>query len=527
MLNIKLSKWAEYLLSQIGITIENLYENRKKLLMKPINDFFNKIFPDNIYNTPSIDNILEFTDLIIATYTLPKKHSYPFSLCKKLLEKTIKDKWIYSNDRLELRKNIIDFLKYISIDKINCRIKNNQIINTFINYIINAKNNNENIIEKLEMQPIENLSISIDKAKEYIKIFDEKYNKTNGTKTMSEIIETFIEVDLELSFNYDEQAHYTKIINFIKDKVVNYYIQPRFDYNDDEKIIKIDIYENGNLIFDVKSLEYTIEIGKISSILIKKDLPQPHDNEYEKSYWGFLQLAKKKYCGNKYEFDTNNYKLDFMGIVLKRRDNAPIVKEICSGILDYLINKKDPEGAKMFTINCLDKMFNNLYNIKYFLLSKTLKLKKSYKNWEKIAHVYLADKISKRTPGEEPQSGDRIEYAFIKNEKTNKKTLQGEQIETLEYIKENNLEIDYFHYLTNQIMNPALQFLELVDKNAKDIFTKYINTYSNEKIKNKKIIDYNLELDKMHKELKKKINSLNKSFNETNNFINNLKKKIK
>ena len=37
-----------------------------------------------------------------------------------------------------------------------------------------------------------------------------------------------------------------------------------------------------------------------------------------------------------------------MGIVLKRRDNAPIVKEVCNGIIDALINHKDPEKAREY-----------------------------------------------------------------------------------------------------------------------------------------------------------------------------------
>jgi hypothetical protein len=61
--------------------------------------------------------------------------------------------------------------------------------------------------------------------------------------------------------------------------------------------------------------------------------------------------------------------------------------------------------------------------------------------------------------------------------------LQGDMIEHPDYIKEKNLEIDYLFYLTNQIMNPALQFLELVDKNAINIFKEFIDEYSIPKIK--------------------------------------------
>ena len=124
-------------------------------------------------------------------------------------------------------------------------------------------------------------------------------------------------------------------------------------------------------------------------------------------------------------------------------------------------------------------------SIKNFLTSKTLKLKESYKDWKKIAHVYLAEKIAKRDPGNVPQSGDRIEFAVIKvpQPTDGTKLLQGDIIETPKFIKEKNLELDYLFYLTNQIMNPALQFLELVDKDAIKIFNEFIEKYSAPKIK--------------------------------------------
>jgi DNA polymerase elongation subunit (family B) len=252
----------------------------------------------------------------------------------------------------------------------------------------------------------------------------------------------------------------------------------------------VDIYEGGTGITDKRTLDYGMMMGKLSGETIKSHLPFPHDCEYEKTFWPFAILTKKRYVGNKYEDDNNKYKQDFMGIVLKRRDNAAIVKEICGGIIDYLINKRSPEGAKEYTRKCLQDMFDGKYDIKYFLQSRTLKLKESYKNWKSIAHVYLAEKISQRDPGNTPQSGDRIEFAVIKvpPNPNGEKLLQGDMIEIPSFIKTNNLEIDYLFYLTNQIMNPALQFLELVDKNAKNIFEEFINEYSTPKIKKIKVI---------------------------------------
>jgi DNA polymerase elongation subunit (family B) len=149
-------------------------------------------------------------------------------------------------------------------------------------------------------------------------------------------------------------------------------------------------------------------------------------------------------------------------------------------------------------------MFEGKFDIKYFLQSRTLKMKESYKNWERIGHVFLADKIALRDPGNKPQSGDRIEFAVIKvvNDDPKKKMLQGELIETPTFIKQNNKEIDYLFYMTNQIQNPATQFLELVDKNIGELFNEYIEKYGPPK-KEKKVKEINIEVNDKSEVIKK------------------------
>jgi DNA polymerase elongation subunit (family B) len=182
-----------------------------------------------------------------------------------------------------------------------------------------------------------------------------------------------------------------------------------------------------------------------------------------------------------------------MGIVLKRRDNAPIVKDICGGIINILLDEKNPLKAKQFTIDCMNRMFNNMYSINYFLTSKTLKMKESYADWTKIAHVVLAERIARRDPGNCPQSGDRIEFAAVSIPNLTKSTLQGERIETPQYIEEKGLKIDYEFYMTNQIMKPALQFLSLVIPNANKIFEPFIIKIENDKKGRSNILNFCLK----------------------------------
>ena len=282
----------------------------------------------------------------------------------------------------------------------------------------------------------------------------------------------------------------SKIKKFIDTKFKDYIIQNYWDIPKNKIIRKVKIFKGGKKIIDKRSLTLSMSLGIISGELVKSRLDYPHDLEYEKTYWPFLILTKKRYVGNKYEFDPNKFKQDCMGIVLKRRDNAPIVKEVCGGIISCLINDRDPSKAREFTKECLKKMFDNKYDIKYFLTSKTLKAKASYKDWTRIAHMVLADRIEQRDAGNKPQPGDRIEYAAIEIENKTKKTLQGDRIEIPSYIKDNNLNIDYLFYMTNQIMKPAKQFLDLAIFDADKIFETFMIKSENKKKGRTSILDF-------------------------------------
>ena len=90
----------------------------------------------------------------------------------------------------------------------------------------------------------------------------------------------------------------------------------------------------------------------------------------------------------------------------------------------------------------------------------TKSLRSGYKNPKSIAHKVLADRIASRDPGNKPSSGDRIAFVYVNN--NDKKALQGERIETPQYIIDNKIKIDYTFYITNQIMKPVQQLFALV-----------------------------------------------------------------
>jgi DNA polymerase elongation subunit (family B) len=152
-----------------------------------------------------------------------------------------------------------------------------------------------------------------------------------------------------------------------------------------------------------------------------------------------------------------------MGIVLKRRDNAPIVKDIYGGVIDILMKEKNIQKAIEYVDKWLQELVDGNVPIEKLIITKSLR--SFYKNPQGVAHKVLADRIGQREAGNKPTSGDRIPFVYIiKSQTKGKKMLQGDKIETPTFIKENNLQIDYSFYITNQIMKPLLQLFGLVLK---------------------------------------------------------------
>ena len=216
--------------------------------------------------------------------------------------------------------------------------------------------------------------------------------------------------------------------------------------------------ETGDKIIGTKALELSIEIAKEACHNVSKFLKQPHDFEYEKTFLPFCLLSKKRYVGILYEHDPNKGKRKEMGIVLKRRDNAPIVKDVYGGVIDILMKDRDIKKALDYVDKCLQELVDGTVPIDKLIITKSLR--SFYKNPQQIAHKVLADRIGAREPGNKPTSGDRVPFVYIVN--PNKKALQGEKIETPTFIRDNKLQIDYSFYITNQIMKPLLQLFGLV-----------------------------------------------------------------
>ena len=339
-------------------------------------------------------------------------------------------------------------------DILNLNLKDFDNIDEYINNIINNDENNYiELNDQLEAQKYViilqslNYYVNIDY---YNNIYKIHYNNDNNNNNDNDNDIQKIEI-LHETYNgyvYDIETELGVFHGGIGNLILK---------NTDSIFCKFPLKDTeGELIFGKNSLPVAIKIGKDVEKNIASIMPYPQKLNYEKCLYPFILFSKKRYVGNLYETDINKFKQKSMGIVLKRRDNANIVKKIYGGIIDIILNSQDLDKSIKFLREELSDLVNGKTDITDLILSKTLR--SSYKDPTKIAHKVLADRIGIRDAGNKPACNDRIAYIYIKNPGAK---LQGDKIETPEYIKDNKLEPDYLHYITNQIMKPVLQLYAL------------------------------------------------------------------
>ena len=210
--------------------------------------------------------------------------------------------------------------------------------------------------------------------------------------------------------------------------------------------------------FPTQDLEQSMKLGQQAAERITSAINRrPYKIEYEKTFYPFILFCRKRYVGMMYEDDPTKCKRKSMGIALKRRDNAPIVKDVFGGALDILMEKRDIKSAQKFVQDMLVQVMQNKMPLDKYIITK--QLRDDYKNPDQIAHRVLANRMIERDPGNAPQVGDRLPYIYVANRRDEKK--QGDKIEHVDYVKQHNLKPDVEFYITNQIQNPVAQLFAL------------------------------------------------------------------
>jgi DNA polymerase elongation subunit (family B) len=214
--------------------------------------------------------------------------------------------------------------------------------------------------------------------------------------------------------------------------------------------------ETGERITGREGRQAVIDLTAEAGHLVTHALKPPHDFEFDKVFDPMLIFSKKRYAGKMFESNADEFVYKYMGIALKRRGNAPIVKKIYGGAMKMILDSNDVAGATTFVQEQSMALVEGKISMGMLAISKALKA--DYADPQRIAHKVLADRIMLRDPGNAPAAGDRISYVFIKpaaGQVASK--LQGDRIETPAYVKEKGLALDGPYYIDHQISKPVAQ----------------------------------------------------------------------
>jgi DNA polymerase delta subunit 1 len=188
--------------------------------------------------------------------------------------------------------------------------------------------------------------------------------------------------------------------------------------------------------------------------------------EFEKVYFPYLLMNKKRYAGLMWTQVDKYDKMDTKGLETVRRDNCALVRDVVQTSLDKILIHQDLDGAIQYVKTQISDLLQNKMDISQLVITKSLNKgaeyalgiggkKEDYK--VKQAHVELAARMKKRDAGSAPQMGDRVPYVIIAAAKG---AANFEKAEDPIYVLENNVPIDFRWYLTNQLSNPLKRIFE-------------------------------------------------------------------
>ncbi|KAH7681090.1 DNA-directed DNA polymerase protein [Dioscorea alata] len=214
--------------------------------------------------------------------------------------------------------------------------------------------------------------------------------------------------------------------------------------------------------FGVSTVESAMKLGREAADYISGTFIKPIKLEFEKVYYPYLLISKKRYAGLYWTNPDKFDKMDTKGIETVRRDNCLLVKNLVNECLHKILIDRDVPGAVQYVKNTISDLLMNRMDLSLLVITKGLtKMGDDYA--VKAAHVELAERMRKRDAATAPNVGDRVPYVIIKAAKGAKAY---EKSEDPIYVLENNIPIDPQYYLENQISKPLLRIFEPILKNA-------------------------------------------------------------
>ena len=166
----------------------------------------------------------------------------------------------------------------------------------------------------------------------------------------------------------------------------------------------------------VQTFHFCNFLGREAAAYVSAHFIKPISLEFEKCYFPYLLINKKRYAGLYWTRPDKYDKLDSKGIETVRRDNCRLVQVVVDTSLRKLLIDRDVEGAKTYVRTVISDLLQNKIDLSYLVITKALsKAGEDYAG--KQAHVELAERMRKRDAASAPNMGDRVAYVIVKSSK--------------------------------------------------------------------------------------------------------------
>lgn len=231
-------------------------------------------------------------------------------------------------------------------------------------------------------------------------------------------------------------------------------------------------------------------VGEINSLFedpIKMEFEKADDGIFfKKKKYAYLCIDKFGKYKTKIVIDaegkyTNEYIIETKGIVVQRRDNSKLLRDIYLSLLKKCLLRESFYNVIAELISCIEELLAYRYPISKFAITRSVSA--SYASDTYFMNTFV-ERLKKE--GKQISGGDRLEYFILESDKT----AVADKMKLLEDYNEKTDRPDVQHYLDSALKNPINQLIKV---SYREEIRNYNDYYFSNNLGNR--IDFNHIID--------------------------------
>merc|ERR1719411_2226351 len=124
--------------------------------------------------------------------------------------------------------------------------------------------------------------------------------------------------------------------------------------------------------FGVDNVAEAMRLGEEAADMVSATFIRPIKLEFEKVYFPYLLMNKKRYAGLYWTKPEAYDKLDTKGIETVRRDNCGLVRQMVDTCLRTILIDKSIDGAMDYVKQMISELLQNRIDLSLLVITKSL-----------------------------------------------------------------------------------------------------------------------------------------------------------